>query len=266
MDDFEDDLQIDLGFDDEPDAANDAQLLTDVVPSPPPQVKNESKSDQHVVAGADNVQHEQSGKHVDSTDAGQSKALVETNSRKDGVGCVVYVTNMSWWTSDVQLEGACAKYGTIKSMKFFEDRSNGRSAGTCTVEFNSSDEARACLEGLPGTKVGDDEVQCHWPGKRAMFKLRPPGVGDPDGMGPGPGRGAGRGFRDSRMGPPMGMMRPMRPMGGLGPHMGPMVPMGPMMGHMGPMMGPPMGPMTSMGPMGSGHMLGMEGTTRKRPR
>lgn len=78
---------------------------------------------------------------------------------------------MDWWTTDLQVEGACSEFGPVLSTKFFEDRSNGRSMGTCAVEFATHEQAKACLSKLAGTKIGAKQVQVNWPGKR-NFKAR----------------------------------------------------------------------------------------------
>ena len=93
-------------------------------------------------------------------------------SLREGFGCVVYVTGLDWWITDVDLERACQEFGTVCSMKFFEDRSNGRSMGSSAVEFKTDAEAKACIEKLNATKVGDKEVSVAWPGKGRFYKPR----------------------------------------------------------------------------------------------
>jgi RNA recognition motif-containing protein len=97
-----------------------------------------------------------------------SKAVVAstaTAQKQQGFGNVVHIVDMTWYTTDIEVEAACTPFGTVKNIKFFEDRSNGRSAGTCIVEFSSHEEAQACIEGLHKHKVGESEVQVTWPGK-----------------------------------------------------------------------------------------------------
>lgn len=93
--------------------------------------------------------------------------------RKENIGTVVHITSMSWYTTDIEVEAACGAFGTVKNVKFFEDRANGRSMGSCAVEFASIDEAKACIAGLDKNRVGQDEkVAVDWPGKRPPFKNR----------------------------------------------------------------------------------------------
>ena len=94
----------------------------------------------------------------------------EHRSRREQIGTVVHVTDMSWYTTDIEVEAACGVYGTVKNVKFFEDRSNGRSMGACAVEFSSMDEAKACIAGLDGKTIGQETVLVDWPGKRPPFK------------------------------------------------------------------------------------------------
>lgn len=97
----------------------------------------------------------------------------EGRLRKENIGTVVHITDMSWYTTDIEVEAACGAFGTVKNVKFFEDRSNGRSMGSCAVEFASIDEAKACIAGLNSSRVGqDDQVAVDWPGKRPPFKNR----------------------------------------------------------------------------------------------
>lgn len=97
----------------------------------------------------------------------------EGRPRKENIGTVVHITDMSWYTTDIEVEAACGAYGTVKAVKFFEDRANGRSMGSCAVGFASIDEARACIAGLHKSRVGQDEkVAVDWPGKRPPFKNR----------------------------------------------------------------------------------------------
>lgn len=96
----------------------------------------------------------------------------ENRPRREQIGTVVHVTDMSWYTTDIEVEAACGVYGTVKNVKFFEDRSNGRSMGACAVEFNTMEEAKACIAGLDGKSIGQDTVLVDWPGKRPPFKQR----------------------------------------------------------------------------------------------
>lgn len=48
------------------------------------------------------------------------------------------------------MEKACAAYGAIKDLTFYEDKSNGKFKGYVLVEYSNAEDARACKEGLHG--------------------------------------------------------------------------------------------------------------------
>jgi hypothetical protein len=104
----------------------------------------------------------------------ESKAYIygDSRSRKEHTGTVVHILELSWFTTDIEVEAACGAFGKVLNVKFFEDRSNGKSVGSCAVEFTSHDEAKACLNGLNGQKVGQDDAHVTWPGKRPPYKSR----------------------------------------------------------------------------------------------
>lgn len=62
----------------------------------------------------------------------------------------LYVGGMNWWTTDAELESACAEYGRIREVKFFEEKSNGKSKGYALVTFADIASARACQAQLNG--------------------------------------------------------------------------------------------------------------------
>ena len=70
------------------------------------------------------------------------------NGRRGGVA--VYVANLQWWTTDAEVESACAEFGRVAGLKFFEEKSNGKSKGYALVTFVDSADADACLQGLNG--------------------------------------------------------------------------------------------------------------------
>jgi RNA recognition motif-containing protein len=94
-----------------------------------------------------------------------SGSAAGSSSKKEGFGNVVHIVDMAWYTTDIEVEVACSQFGSVQNVKFFEDRSNGRSAGTCIVEFSNHEEAKACVDGLNKHKVGEREVHVSWPGK-----------------------------------------------------------------------------------------------------
>ena len=60
----------------------------------------------------------------------------------------VYVANLTWWTSDKQIEQLASEFGCTKSIQFFTEKKNGKSKGCAIVEFTSSQSALLCAENL----------------------------------------------------------------------------------------------------------------------
>ncbi|MCO5567777.1 hypothetical protein L7F22_021472 [Adiantum nelumboides] len=73
-------------------------------------------------------------------------------SYNGGGGTMLFVGELHWWTTDVELETALLEFGALKNLKFFEERASGKSKGYCQVEFFDHGAALACKEGLNGRK------------------------------------------------------------------------------------------------------------------
>ncbi len=67
----------------------------------------------------------------------------------------IYVGNMSFDSSDADLEQAFAAFGTVNQAKVIVDRATGRSRGFGFVEMPKDEEARAAIEALNGSELGD---------------------------------------------------------------------------------------------------------------
>ncbi|EPS69127.1 hypothetical protein M569_05640, partial [Genlisea aurea] len=69
----------------------------------------------------------------------------------DGAGgTFLFVGDLHWWTTDADLESEICKYGVIKELKIYDERSSGKSKGYCHVEFYDPAAAAACKEGMNG--------------------------------------------------------------------------------------------------------------------
>lgn len=66
----------------------------------------------------------------------------------------LYVGNLSYDTTDSDLQNLFAEYGTVKSVQVIMDRDSGRSKGFAFVEMSSDQEAQAATTGLNGKEVG----------------------------------------------------------------------------------------------------------------
>lgn len=65
----------------------------------------------------------------------------------------LYVGNLSFSTSNSELEQMFGKCGTVLSSNIIEDRETGRSRGFAFVEMSSNEEAQNAITALNGTEV-----------------------------------------------------------------------------------------------------------------
>ena len=60
----------------------------------------------------------------------------------------LYVGNLTYETTDGDLQNLFGPFGTVQSAQVIMDRDTGRSKGFGFVEMNSSEEAQAAIDGL----------------------------------------------------------------------------------------------------------------------
>ena len=60
----------------------------------------------------------------------------------------IYVSNLSFHTSETDLKNLFAKFGTVASAKIIMDRETNRSRGFAFIEMPSEEEGNAALSGL----------------------------------------------------------------------------------------------------------------------
>ena len=65
----------------------------------------------------------------------------------------IYVSNLSFNTSDAELNELFSKFGTVSSAKVIMDRESGRSRGFGFVEMPSNDEGKDAMLGLNNKEV-----------------------------------------------------------------------------------------------------------------
>ena len=65
----------------------------------------------------------------------------------------IYVGNLSYDTSDSELEAAFASYGTVSTARIATDRDTGRARAFGFVEMTNQAEAQAAINGLNGTQL-----------------------------------------------------------------------------------------------------------------
>ena len=62
----------------------------------------------------------------------------------------LYVGNLSYGTTDSDLQGMFEEFGTVQSAQVIMDRESGRSKGFGFVEMSSDQEAQAAIKALNG--------------------------------------------------------------------------------------------------------------------
>jgi len=65
----------------------------------------------------------------------------------------MYVSNLSFHTTDENLKELFSKFGNVSSAKVIMDRETGRPRGFGFVEMDSEDEAKLAMEGLNNKEI-----------------------------------------------------------------------------------------------------------------
>ena len=65
----------------------------------------------------------------------------------------IYVGNLSFNSTEQELEDMFGEFGTVQSVKVIEDRETGRSRGFAFVEMSSNEEAQSAIAGLNGREI-----------------------------------------------------------------------------------------------------------------
>lgn len=70
----------------------------------------------------------------------------------------VFVGNLTWWTTDVDLRAALAQCNItdIENIKFFENRANGQSKGYCSIDLSSVESAKTLLNQLRNVTIHNE--------------------------------------------------------------------------------------------------------------
>jgi len=66
----------------------------------------------------------------------------------------LYVGNLSYSTTEQELQDAFASYGQVVSVSIVVERDTGRSKGFGFVEMSTTEEANAAIQGMNGAEVG----------------------------------------------------------------------------------------------------------------
>ena len=70
----------------------------------------------------------------------------------------LYVGNISFDTTQQDLEALFSEIGTVTSTNLIEDRETGRPRGFGFVEMGSADQAEAAIRGMNGQNVGGRDM------------------------------------------------------------------------------------------------------------
>ncbi len=96
----------------------------------------------------------------------------------------LYVGNLSFETTQSDLESAFGAFGNVQSVNLVTDRDTGRPRGFGFVEMSSDSEAQAAIDGLNDQDLG---------GRRLTVNIAKPRENRGGGGGGGGGRGGGGG-------------------------------------------------------------------------
>ena len=114
----------------------------------------------------------------------------------------LYVGNLSFDTTENDLQDLFAQYGPVSEVNLITDRMSGRSRGFAFVEMANDDEAAKAMAALNGKEFGGRALKVNEAAPKGDRPSGPRGPGGPRGSG-GSGGGGGRGrfstedYRDS---------------------------------------------------------------------
>jgi len=70
----------------------------------------------------------------------------------------LYLGNLNWWTTDKQLEDVLSEFGKVKKLRFYEDKTNGKSRGFAFAEYEDTDVANQAFEKLQGREINGKQL------------------------------------------------------------------------------------------------------------
>src|SRR3954452_4861433 len=100
----------------------------------------------------------------------------------------IFVGNLSYATTETDLESACGEYGAVERVSVVRDRDSGQSRGFAFVEMTNSAEANTAIKALNGREINGRAINVNEARPREQ---RGPGGGGGYGGGRGPGGGGG---------------------------------------------------------------------------
>ncbi|KAF3563636.1 hypothetical protein DY000_02017278 [Brassica cretica] len=159
-------LRVELGQ--APTRANDAEApkgnnFSQGVLPPPPSLGNNGNLMRPVLGNANGVTPPGPGGNM----VGNGAIIHMPGVGNGGGGGVttLFIGELHWWTTDAELEAELCKYGTVKEVRFFDEKANGKSRGYCQAEFYDPMAAAACKEGMDGYEFN---------GRPCVVEIAPP--------------------------------------------------------------------------------------------
>lgn len=76
--------------------------------------------------------------------------------------CIFIDSSLLQWTTDVFMENILQKFGMIKTLKFEEEKNNGKSKGILNCEFDDKFQAMKAKETLNGMNIHDNVIQVEY--------------------------------------------------------------------------------------------------------
>jgi RNA recognition motif-containing protein len=104
----------------------------------------------------------------------------------------LYVGNLTYETTESDLQTLFEQSGTVKSVQIIKDRDTGRSKGFGFVEMTTQEEAQNAIKALSGKDVGGRPLTVNLAKPRAERGGGGRGFGGGRGRGRGGGGGGGR--------------------------------------------------------------------------
>jgi RNA recognition motif-containing protein len=104
----------------------------------------------------------------------------------------LYVGNLSYNTTEADLESLFAQSGTVESVRVMRDMATGRARGFGFVEMSTDEEAQAAISATNGQEFGGRQLTVN---EARPQEARSGGFGGNRGGGGGFGNGGGRGGR-----------------------------------------------------------------------
>uniref|UniRef100_A0A1I8BHA6 Cleavage and polyadenylation specificity factor subunit 6 n=1 Tax=Meloidogyne hapla TaxID=6305 RepID=A0A1I8BHA6_MELHA len=99
----------------------------------------------------------------------------EPNSTQQTAGkrYCCYIGNMTWWTTDLELEKIVQTFGIddLIDIKFYENRNNGQSKGFALAVFGSEPSVKTLMEKLPNKQVHEQNLVVLPYTKQSLAKL-----------------------------------------------------------------------------------------------